>query len=204
MTYRSTNPERRDGSRTRALAGARLIVPFAALVVVGFLVMGVSRAAFFDTTTNDSNTFDAGTVVLVDDDTGSAMFNASVMGGGDSLTECIEVTYDGSITPADVVLYVAAGGLTGTGLDDYLSLTVERGTGGSFADCTGFSGSSIYSGTLDGFAATYTDFASGVGSWTANSTGDSQVYRFTVTLQDDNAAQGLNATATFTWEAQNQ
>jgi len=28
-------------------------------------------------------------------------------------------------------------------------------------------------------------------------------YQFEVTLQDDNAAQGLTSTATFTWEAQN-
>jgi hypothetical protein len=183
---------------------ARLGAPIAALLVVGLLVIGTSRAAFFDTTTNDANQFAAGTVVLVDDDSGSAMFNVSGMAGGDTATECIAVTYNGSITPADVVLYVAPGGLTGTGLDDYLNLTIERGTGGSFGDCTGFSGSSIYSGTLDGFTAASTDFASGAGLWTAGSTGDSRVYRFTVTLQDVAAAQGLTADVTFTWESQNQ
>ncbi len=190
--------------RSRAAVWVRLITPIAALAVVGFLVMGVSRAAFFDTTTNDSNSFDAGTVVLVDDDSGSAMFSVSGMAGGDTAAECIAVTYNGSITPSDVVLYVAAGDLSGTGLDDYLNLTVERGTGGSFGDCTGFSGTSIYSGTLDGFTAASTDFASGAGLWTAAAPGDSRVYRFTATLQDDNAAQSLNATVTFTWEAQNQ
>jgi hypothetical protein len=167
--------------------------------------MGVSRAAFYDTTTNDANTFDAGTVVLVDDDTGSAMFSVSNMKPGDSSAECIAVTYNGTVVPADVVEYVSAGDLTGTGLDDYLNLTVERGTGGSFGDCTGFSSENTdYSGTLDGFAGTHTDFASGAGTWAPASTGESKVYRFTVTLQDNNAAQGLDATVTFTWEAQNQ
>jgi hypothetical protein len=204
MTETPINPRRRAVAGIFRLQAARVAAPLAALLVVGFVVMGVSRAAFFDTTTNDANQFAAGTVVLVDDDSGSAMFNVSGMAGGDTATGCIAVTYNGSITPADVVLYVAPGGLTGTGLDDYLNLTVERGTGGSFGDCTGFSGSSIYSGTLDGFAAASTDFASGAGLWTASSTGDSRVYRFTLTLQDDNAAQGLTATTTFTWEAQNQ
>jgi len=195
----------RDQPARGWVVGARIATPLAALLLVGFLVMGVSRAAFFDTTSNDSNSFAAGTVVLVDDDTGSAMFNASGMTPGDSATECITVTYNGSITPSDVVLYVTAGDLTGTGLDDYLNLTIDRGTGGSFGDCTGFSSTaSVYSGTLDGFAGTSTDFASGAGSWTATSTGDAFTYQFTVTLQDDNAAQGLDASVNFTWEAQNQ
>jgi hypothetical protein len=30
------------------------------------------------------------------------------------------------------------------------------------------------------------------------------VYRFAVTLADDNAAQGQSATASFSWEARNQ
>ncbi len=187
------------------VATARIAAPFAALLLVGFMVMGVSRAAFFDTTTNDANTFDAGTVVLVDDDTGSAMFNVSNMKPGDSSTECIEVTYNGTLVPADVVEYVSAGDLTGTGLGTYLNLTIERGTGGSFGDCTGFSAENTdYSGTLAGFAAASTDFASGAGTWSPAATGEAKVYRFTVSLQDDNAAQGLNATVTFTWEAQNQ
>jgi hypothetical protein len=94
--------------------------------------------------------------------------------------------------------------MAGTGLDDYLNMTVELGTGGTFADCTGFAGASVFSGTLDTFAATYTDFASGTGSWTAAATGDDRTYRFTFDLQNDPGAQNKNATVTFTWEAQNQ
>jgi hypothetical protein len=198
-------PNDRDQPRRGWVGGARIAAPFAALLLVGFLVMGVSRAAFFDTTTNDANSFAAGTVVLVDDDTGSAMFSVSNMKPGDSSQTCIQVTYNGTVVPADVVEYVSAGDLSGTGLDDYLNLTIERGTGGSFGDCTGFSAENTdYSGTLDGFAAASTDFASGAGTWAPAAQGEAKVYRFTVTLQDDNAAQGLNATVTFTWEAQNQ
>ena len=64
----------------------------------------------------------------------------------------------------------------------------------------------IYQGALSGFPATY---AGGIvdpipGSpetWTAS---EARVYRFAVTLADDNAAQGQSATASFSWEARNQ
>jgi len=189
-------------SRRGMLAG--IVMPVAAFLMVGVLVMGTSRAAFFDTTESAGNSFAAGDVVLTDDDLGAAMFAISNMAPGDSVTKCIEVTYEGSLTPADIELYVASGDLTGTGLDTYLDMTAELGTGGSFADCFGFSGSSFYSGELGAFAAAYTDFAGGTGSWTAAATDDSMTYRFTFTLQDDNDAQGLDAGITFTWEAQNQ
>ncbi|MDX1689958.1 MAG: TasA family protein, partial [Acidimicrobiia bacterium] len=131
----------------------RVLAPVAAFLVVGFTVVGATRAAFSGTTDNTSNTFAAGTVVITDDDSGSAMFTASGMKPSDSVTECIAVSYDGSIVPADVKLYVASGGLAGTNLDDYLTLTIEEGTGGAFGDCTGFTGSQISTGTMDAFAA---------------------------------------------------
>mgnify|MGYP001811679368 CR=1 FL=1 len=197
----SPNTDRR--SHRDILAG--IVMPVAAFLLVGLLVMGTSRAAFSDTTDNDGNLFAAGDVVLTDDDNTQAMFDVSNMVPAVPAQKCIEVTYEGSITPADVELYVASGDLTGTGLDGYLDLTVELGAGGGFADCTGFAPSAtVFTGELGAFAAAYTDFASGFGGWTAASTNDAQTYRFTFTLQDDNAAQGLDAGVTFTWEAQNQ
>jgi hypothetical protein len=183
---------------------ARVLAPLAAFLLVGTLVLGTSRAAFFATTDSTGNSLAAGDVLLSDDDSASAMFAVTNMAPGSTAVKCINVQYDGSIAPADVVLYVAAGDLAGTGLDDYLNMTVEVGSGGGFADCSGFTGTSVYSGTLDGFAAGFTDFASGTGSWIATSTGDDRTYRFSFELQDDNAAQAKTATVDFTWEAQNQ
>ena len=105
-----------------------------------------------------------------------------------------------------MVLYVAPGDLGGSGLAGYLDLTVERGSGAAaFGDCTGFTSAETLTtgGTLAAFAAASTDFASGAGTWAPAATGESQWYRVVVTLQDDNAAQGLDATVDFTWEAQN-
>jgi hypothetical protein len=173
------------------------------LALVAVLVLRVSDAAFSATTDNTGSQWTAGDVVLTDDDSDTAMFAITAMKPGDTATECIAVTYSGSLDAA-VKLY---GTLTaGDGLDDYLDVTVRRGTGGSFGDCTGFSSDeTVYSGTLDGFVGTHTSFGTGAGTWAPTGGGpdDTVTYQVEVTLQDDNAAQGKTATATFTWEAQN-
>ena len=129
------------------------------------------------------------------------MFEVTNMAPLDVVTNCIVVTYAGTLLPADVVLYGVSGG---SGLDAYLDLVVEEGAGGIFNNCSGFSGSAIYTGTLADFAVAHTNFGNGAGGWSPSANPESVTYRFTVTLQDDNAAQTLGATATFTWEAQNQ
>jgi hypothetical protein len=179
--------------------------PVAAFLVVGALVVVGSRAAFTATTDNGSNSWSAGTVVLADDDTGSTMFTVTGMKPGSSNVKCISVTYSGSLVPATINLY---GVVAGTGLATYLTETIEIGTGGSFSSCTGFTPTStIYNAlTLANFGTSYTNFATGLATWSPATTPDSRTFRFTTTLPSGtgNAAQGLNATATFTWEAQNQ
>jgi hypothetical protein len=177
---------------------ARVGVLGAAVLLTSALIVTASLAAFSGTTENTGNTWTAGTVTLTDDDSGSAMFIVSAMAPLATVTECIAVTYSGTLLPSTVKLY----GVSGGPLDAYLDLTVEEGTGGVFGNCTGFTGSNIFTGTLASFAATHIDFASGAGAWNPAANPETVVYRFTVTLQDNNLAQGLNATATFTWEAQ--
>ena len=177
-----------------------------AVFMASVLVVTTSRAAFSYTTVNPNNDFAAGDVVLFDNDADAAMFSVADMKPNDTVESCILVTYDGSITPADVTLYVAPGDLGGSGLAGYLDLTVERGSGAAaFGDCTGFTSAETVTtgGTLAAFAAASTDFASGAGTWAPAAQGEAQWYRFVVTLQDDNAAQGLDATVDLTWEAQN-
>jgi len=66
------------------------------------------------------------------------MFNATAMAPASSSTECIVVTYSGTLVPADVVLYGVSGG---TGLDGYLDVVIEEGSGGVFGGCTALVGS---------------------------------------------------------------
>jgi hypothetical protein len=167
----------------------------------GFLVWNASNAAFSSTTVNPSNSWAAGSVALTDDDSGTAMFNASGMTPTTPVINCITVTYNGTVT-SPIKLYGAAPG--GTGLAPYLNLTVEIGTGGGFNSCAGFSPSStIFNNTLASFGSTYTNYANGLATtWSPTGSGQSKVFRFTAQVADNNAAAGLTCTMPFTWEAQ--
>ena len=186
---------------TRAISiGAGLI----SLLLVTLLVTRASNAAFTDTTENVGSSFSAGSIALVDDDSGSAMFTAGALAPGNTLQECITVTSQGTVAdPAEVRLY--SGGQTDGGLATHLDVTIEEGTGGSSAACGAFSPSStIYTGTLAAFDTTHSSYGTGAGVWDPSSTPDSITYRFTVTLGNDtpNSAQGADAVAAFTWEVQ--
>jgi hypothetical protein len=158
-----------------------------------------SEAAFSATTDNTANAFATGSVELTDDDTGTAMFTVTDMSPGTPEVNCIEVTYSGSIVPADVKMY----GTTTGALDTYLDTTIEVGTGGVFDDCTGFTPTStIYTGTLEAFATTHADWGTGLAVFTAAANPEVVTLRFTVDVQNDPLAQGLTSTADFTFEAQ--
>jgi predicted ribosomally synthesized peptide with SipW-like signal peptide len=183
------------------------------IVAMLAMVLGAGTwSAFSSTTSNPGNSFDVGTVTLTDNDSDTAMLSLSNAKPADSDTSCITVTYEGTLD-ATVRLYGTTGG---TGLAQYLDLTVTRGSGAAgFDNCTGFTpdatdyvgaGSGVvYQGTLDGFPDAYAgaivDPTSGTPeTWT---TSENHQYRFQVTVQDNSAAQGMTATQVFTWEARN-
>ena len=131
----------------RLISGTVRVVAFsAAMLLLTMLVVTRSQAAFTASTSNTGNGFTAGDLSLFDDDDDTAMFNATGMVPGSSVTECITVTYDGDVTPAPVRLYG-----TGTGaLAPFLDLRIEVGTGGSSSSCAGFTPSgTLFDDTLD-------------------------------------------------------
>jgi len=201
------------GSRKRRGVAGKVGLTLLILALLGVIVGVGTWSAFSATTQNSGNSFATGTVVLTDDDAGAAMLTLANAKPGDSDTSCIIVTYTGTL-PANVRLYGTTGG---TGLDQYLDLVVTRGTKapGGFDSCAGFSADAtnyigsgagvIYSGTLQGWADSY---AAGLvdptpGSPEVWTNPESHTYKFVVTVQDNNSAQGLTATQTFTWEARN-
>ena len=173
----------------------RLSAIAAAMLMVTILVVTNSEAAFTATTTNTTNAFTTGSVILTDDDSDTALFNATALSPGVPVTECIVVTYQGSLTPADVRLYATVAG----GLAQYVDTTIEVGTGGSFGDCTGFAaGPTIFNDTLNNLPV---DWGTGLAVYTATGNPDARTLRFTVDVQNLPAAQSNSATADFTWEA---
>lgn len=190
---------------------------FGTVLVAGLLASLAGFAtwsAFSATSTNPTNSFAAGTVAISDNDAGSAMFNLNNMDPVDPTEQrCIVVTYTGSLA-SGVRLYGTTGG---SGLANHINLKVTRGAipSPSFSSCTGFTADAtnhrglgagvVYDGTLTGFAD---DYGSGlvdaaVATPEAWTTGEAHAYRFEVSLADTDAAQGLTATQSFTWEARN-
>jgi len=160
-------------------------------------------AVFAATTENPGSAFTAGSVTISDNDSGTAMFPLLNMEPSNPAVGCIEVTYAGSLDP-QVRAYGAS--TAGDGLEAYIDLTIERGTG----TCAAFvADAAVWTNGTDGdlgiFLGAATDYATGVDTWqpTGGAPDDTVPYRFTVDLQDNPLAQGKAVTVTFTWEAQN-
>ena len=204
----------------RYRAGAvRIMMILLAILLASFSILTTSRAVFTDTTDNTGNDFAAGTVAIVDDEHGLRVVqHRQLRAGRFSFENCIEVTYNGTLD-ADVRLYGAnLATTTALNLAPQLNLTIEEGTGSGFSatelggnegDCTGFvAGSTLTAGgeTLDSFATSYTNFATGLSSWAPlGSSSDARTYRFVVELDAaaPDAFQGMDAQIDFVWEAQN-
>ena len=196
-------PRRRPRRLSTEARLARISAVVASLVFVTFVTVSASRAAFSATTTNTSNTATAAGLTLTDDDSASALFTLTDMTPGNTFTRCIALTYTGATNLTQPVTLYRNAAPTGTGLEQYLDLTIDIGTGGNNTSCTGFTSTSqIYTGTLATFLTNRTSYANGLNTtWTPSATPQTRTYRFTLAVQDNNAAQALTTGFGFTWEA---
>ncbi len=181
-----------------------IAVPMA-FMAAGVLVSTSSYAAFSDTSSNQQNSWRAGTVQLDDDDAGRALFTAGNARPGDGGTNCIAVTSTGSLA-SQVRLY--ADDVSGTaGLAEHLVLRIEQGTGGGYGSCEGFTPqSTVFDGRLSGFTGAHSSYGSGAPTWSpTGGASETRTFRITWKLADEapNAVQGGTATTSFVWEAQN-
>jgi len=169
----------------------------AAILALG--TMSTTRAAFSATTTPDSASWATGTVSVTANAGGSALFTATNLATGATNSNCLVVTYTGSVTPADLRLWISATGSMANGLD----AVIDLGTGGSAGSCTGFvKSSTLASDSLANLAATYSSFVTGQDLWTATASGQTRTLRVTTTVVDESAASSKTAAATITIEAQ--
>jgi hypothetical protein len=197
---------RRRGRSLNALA-LQLGAVALSFILIALLVVTSSRAAFVAQNDNVTNQVTAAAVDLTDNDSGNAMFaNVTGLMPGTSVTKCIDVTYTGTVDPLPVKIY-ATTPPTGTGLQTYLNLTVDVGddTADAFGTCTNFGlvggSTNVYTGTLQGFATAHPDYANGrATTWDPTGTGQTKTFRFTISVQDNPAAEGLTSTFGFSWE----
>ncbi len=177
---------------------------FAVVVLMGAAMMlwQETSAVFTATTANPANSWQAGSVALADDDSGTAMFNASGLTPGATGSNCITVTYTGTL-PTVVKVYASASA-DASSAAQYLDINIIEGTGGGFGSCGAFvAATTIYTGTLATFTTTKTGYSTGVGTW-APSSPASKIYKITYTLNAATPASKQSAvtSCTLQWEAQ--
>ncbi|WP_179224529.1 hypothetical protein [Geodermatophilus pulveris] len=202
------------------------------LVLSLAVTWGSTHAAFSASTDNPGNSWQTGSVVLADSDSGSALFTTDsavsphdgALRPGSTRSRCIRIDYTGSL-PADVRMYAGTPSGGATALDPYLVMSVERGrdvaSGTTVAaDCSaGFASTTtptfLYntqqadastadgSRTLTHLKATHADYGTGVVVSANTAPSTYLTLRVTYAVKDDNGAQSKQSSATFTWEAQN-
>ncbi len=198
----STRPSRRVATLVSLVA-----VP-AALAASGLVVAQASHAAYSSTTQSPTSSWDTGTVVLTDDDADAAAFSVTNARPGSSGSRCLVVTSTGTL-PSEVRVYGANGRGT-TELAGYMSLSITRGSGGSFGSCDGFrpegDGTPIVDGSFVGFGMARTSYGNGVGGWSPTGAApESRTYRIGWAISPDapNSTMGGTVAGDIVFEAQN-
>jgi hypothetical protein len=197
----------------------KLLLTVLTVGVVGSLAAFGVFSAFSETTSNTNNSFAAGSVHIggASSSVGTAFYSVPSGKPGDSSTaKCAKITYTGSL-PANVSAYRSAF-TSGTGLDQYVTVEITRGSGtGATAagdgSCTGFAAGTggagnVYSGTLSALGTSFgtgqsVSNASDSTTWSQN---DAEFFRVVATLPSavSNNANGLSTgTHSISWEAQN-
>jgi hypothetical protein len=191
---------------TKTLPARKALVSTLVIGAVGAVASLGAFSAFSSSSTNSGNEFKAGTVVLGSNDGAQPMFaGVSAVKPGQAITRCIAVAYTGSLT-SNVRLYTTDASIGALG--KYVDVTVTpghwSGSAATFPGCTNFApdGAAAYSGTLESFQQNKNSFANGVAlsgpATTYWSPGNTVVYEFKYTLQDDNAANSGDASAPVT------
>jgi hypothetical protein len=185
---------------------ARLLPVPLGLLLSGVLVWQASYAAFIGSTSNSGNSWSVGTVNLSNDSGGVPMFQVTNMTPGDTGSHCILIT-SASTVPTTVKLYSSSTAHPANDISQYINLTIEQGTGGTFANCAAFTPiSTAFNGDLETFDTTHTNYANGVGPWALDGTPpDTLSFRFTWTFSASappTTQNGQSDQVTFTWEAQ--
>ena len=171
---------------------ARAFAAAVSALLIATLVINRSNEALTTDGTVAGSALSSGTISLVDDDSGNALFDFADLAPGRPIERCLEVIYEGSITPVDLSLVSESIG----DLARYMNLSIEEGYGAGFETCDGFTTtSSLYVGTL----AEFSDGRRLELGRILNS-GNSRSYRIVFDLQDEQDALGLAATADFIWE----
>ena len=108
---------------------------------------------------------------------------------GQTDTKCIEVTADASV-PSTVKGYAVNPLTSAAGLENYVKVTVDEGSGGNFGSCAGFTldQTIVPTATLTQIAD-YNSFENGMGGWDVPAGVSTRTYRLTWTFDTTGLTQ---------------
>lgn len=161
-----------------------------ALVATAALIYSSSYAAFTGQTRNSGNQWSTGSVNLTDDDNGTARFQVKDMLPGATDSKCIRVTANASVK-STVKGYAVNPVTSPQKLEDRIKVTIESGTGGTFADCTGFvrEGTAHVTDMSLSNVAQVNTFDQGFGGWVLDAGVQHRTYRLTYTFDTSGMTQ---------------
>ena len=223
----TTPPPGGAGRTSLQSTTGRIAAVATALLLVLFLVLSVSRAAFTASTDNSGNSIEAGTVTLTDNDNGSALFTIADASPGVETVKCIQVRYEGAFDSGDIKMYVtpaydpiAEADYPDLGvLAPYVDVKIESEDLGDVpltdevVECALFEAADlltplddspvVYDGTLSQFGQSYANGESAPAPDEFTADGNStRTFKVTVSVQNDPAAAGAGAAWDFIWETQ--
>lgn len=178
------------------------------LLAIGIMAVApwaVTQAVFSDSASIASNTFSTGTIDLGTTPT-SALVTYSAMAPGDSTTQSLSVSNDGTL-PLRYAISSTATNADSKALKDQLTLTIKAidvTTPGS--PCNDFDGAQIYTGDTDSTAGKLVgDSAQGAHTddrTLTASTSETFCFRVQLPSSSGNTYQGASTTVTFTFDAE--
>ena len=180
-----------------------------AVIAAGVLVWQGSTAAFTGQTRNTGNDWSTGSVALTDDDQGAARFQVANMAPGATDKKCIKVTANTTV-PGTVKGYTINPVFPSAALADRILVSVRGGTGGSFADCAGFTASeTVMTNASLTQVSQSNNYGASYGSWAVGSGASAKTYEITykfdttgMTQVEVDDLQGKRAALDFQWELQ--
>lgn len=181
---------RRDLGLTRRTS--RSFACAVAVLLLATLVSSRSSATLQGEPSKANSVVSAGSIEISDDDRGRSLFELDDLAPARPSERCIEIVYTGSILPVTLGMEATAQG----SLTEFLDVTIDHGTGGSYESCDGFVADAVlFTGTLDTLADS--DMLQ-TGEFL--NTGESRAFRIVIEMQDRSEALGQSTSLEFAWE----
>ena len=193
LTAASADDIGEQRERRLAKSTGRAFAAAISSLIIATLVVTTSAETLRQEGTVSGNSFETGTITLVDDDQGRSLVRLDNMGPERPVERCIRISYEGTILPVELTLVASTTGE----LARYLRVEIEKGTGAGFDSCVGFQPTeATYTGTLSELAA-----RDAIPVGTIRNEGASASFRFRFEVLDERQAVGRSSTADFVWEA---